>query len=46
MNRVAFPHYFRGLLEAGLEFGGAKEVKVGIASVSQEQGVVFDLRWA
>lgn len=46
VNRVAFPHYFRGLLEAGLEFGGAKEVKVGIASVSQEQGVVFDLRWA
>lgn len=45
VNRVAFPHYFRGLLEAGLEFGGAKAVKVGIGSVSQEQGVVFELRW-
>lgn len=45
VNRVAFPHYFRGLLEAGLEFGGAKEVKVALQRVSAEQGVVFDLAW-
>lgn len=45
VNRVAFPHYFRGLLEAGLEFGGAKEVKVSLQSVSADQGVVFDLAW-
>ncbi|MBL8936878.1 MAG: DUF2378 family protein, partial [Archangium sp.] len=46
VNRVAFPHYFRGLLEAGLEFGGARGVRVAIASVSAEQGVVFDLAWS
>jgi uncharacterized protein (TIGR02265 family) len=46
VNKVAFPHYFRGLLEAGLEFGGAKHLSVRVASVSAEEGVVFDLSWA
>ncbi|MDP1921313.1 MAG: DUF2378 family protein [Myxococcales bacterium] len=45
VNKVAFPHYFRGLLEAGLEFGGAAEVKVEVGSVSATEGVVFNLSW-
>jgi uncharacterized protein (TIGR02265 family) len=45
VNKVAFPHYFRGLLEAGLEFGGATEVKVEVGSVSATEGVVFNLSW-
>ncbi|MDP3231653.1 MAG: DUF2378 family protein [Myxococcales bacterium] len=45
VNRVAFPHYFRGLLEAGLEFGGATEVKVEVGSVSATEGVAFNLSW-
>ena len=45
VNKVAFPHYFRGLLEAGLEFGGAAEVKVEVGSVSATEGVVFGLSW-
>ena len=45
MNKVAFPHYFRGLLEAGLEFGGAKGVKVDIVRVSASEGAVFGLSW-
>ncbi|MDP3499072.1 MAG: DUF2378 family protein [Myxococcales bacterium] len=45
VNKVAFPHYFRGLLEAGLEFGGATEVKVELGSVSATEGVVFNLSW-
>ncbi len=45
VNKVAFPHYFRGLLEAGLEFGGAKGVKVDIVRVSASEGAVFGLSW-
>jgi uncharacterized protein (TIGR02265 family) len=45
VNKVAFPHYFRGLIEAGLEFGGARGLFVGIASASAQAGVVFDLSW-
>lgn len=44
VNKVAFPHYFRGLIEAGLEFGGARDVRVGIASTS-EGSVTFELSW-
>jgi len=45
VNKVAFPHYFRGLLEAGLESGGAAEVKVEVGSVSATEGVAFGLSW-
>lgn len=46
VNKVAFPHYFRGLLEAGLEFSAAKSLSVRIVSASPTEGVVFDLAWA
>ncbi|MDX2014619.1 MAG: DUF2378 family protein [Myxococcaceae bacterium] len=45
VNKVAFPHYFRGLLEAGLEFSGAKSLSVRIVSASAAEGAVFDLAW-
>lgn len=46
VNRVAFPHYFRGLLQAGLEFGGAAQPAVAVARVSETEGVVFTITWS
>ncbi len=45
VNKAAFPHYFRGLLVAGLEFSGAKGLSVQLVRASLEEGVVFDLSW-
>lgn len=44
VNRVAFPQYFRGLLEAGLEFGGARSPTVEFRP-SDREGVVFWIAW-
>lgn len=44
VNQVAFPHYFRGLLEAGLEFGGARTPVVEFRSEGVA-GVVFWVSW-
>jgi uncharacterized protein (TIGR02265 family) len=51
VNRAAFPHYFRGLLEAGLEFAGARQVHVrllrsGAEATPPDPSVTFELRWA
>lgn len=45
VNKVAFPQYFRGLLEAGLEFSGARSLSVRVATASTTEGAVFDLAW-
>jgi uncharacterized protein (TIGR02265 family) len=45
VNRVAFPHYFRGLLTAGLEFGGATAPVVTAGEVGADGSVVFELKW-
>jgi uncharacterized protein (TIGR02265 family) len=45
VNKAAFPHYFRGVLVAGLEFSGAKGLSVQLVRASPEDGVVFDLSW-
>lgn len=51
VNRAAFQHYFRGLLEAGLEFTGARQVSVrilrtGAEATPPDHSVTFELRWA
>lgn len=45
INLVAFPHYFRGLLEVGLETSGAKDVQVEVASHHPERGLVLFISW-
>ena len=44
-NRVTFPHYYRGIFEAGLESLGAKKVEVALLK-HDEQGATFSLRFA
>jgi uncharacterized protein (TIGR02265 family) len=45
VNRVAFPQYFRGLLEAGLEFSATKDLVVRVVSCSPTEGAVFEVSW-
>ncbi|MBE2250442.1 MAG: DUF2378 family protein [Myxococcus sp.] len=44
VNRVVFPDFFRGLVEAGLESGGATAPRVDLLSATPE-GVVFAVEW-
>lgn len=46
INLVAFPHYYRGLLESGLEASGAKVVHVEVLSHAPGAAAVLLLRWA
>jgi uncharacterized protein (TIGR02265 family) len=45
VNRVAFPNYFVGVLEAGLGFAGATDLRVELVSYELEAGAVFRLSW-
>lgn len=48
INKARFPEYFRGLLCAGLEFTGAREVQVTVKErgALPDESVVFDVRWS
>ena len=45
LNLVAFPHYYRGLLEAGVTASGAKEAKVEVLSHAPAGAAVLLLTW-
>lgn len=45
LNLVAFPHYYRGLLEAGLVASGAKDAKVEVVSHAPTGEAVLLLSW-
>jgi uncharacterized protein (TIGR02265 family) len=44
-SRVTFPHYYRGVLEAGLESVGAKDIEVRVLSHDQD-GARFAIRFS
>lgn len=45
LNLVAFPHYYRGLLEAGLEYTGARDIQVEVAGTA-EGGCTVWVSWS
>lgn len=45
INLVAFPHYYRGLVECGLQHSGAKNVQVEILSHTPNGAAVLLIAW-
>lgn len=50
VNKAAFPHYFRGLLKAGLEYTGARNVqvlllRVGAQAQPPDESITLEVRW-
>ncbi len=45
INIVVNPHYFCGLLTAGLELTGVQASSVRIKSFGREEGLVLDVQW-
>ena len=45
VNLVAFPQYFRGLIEAGLQSSGAKDVAIEIVTHDAVEGARFWITW-
>lgn len=48
INQARFPHYYRGLIEAGLEFTGARQVQLTVKArgAPPDESLTFDIRWA
>lgn len=45
INRVAFPHYYRGLIECGLAYCGAKDVRVEVVTHTPDGAAVLIVAW-
>jgi uncharacterized protein (TIGR02265 family) len=45
INRVAFPHYYRGLITCGLEHCGAKSPRVELVSHTPNAELVLLVGW-
>jgi uncharacterized protein (TIGR02265 family) len=45
INLVAFPHYYRGLVECGLQHSGAKNVQVEILTHTPNGAAVLLIAW-
>ncbi len=46
VNLVQYPHYYRGVLEAGLRWAGAKDVSVRVLRHDPAKVATFRLEWS
>lgn len=45
VKHVAYPGFYKGLLESGCEHAGAKELQVSLLRMSQEHVATYEVRW-